>query len=243
MFLNCHSYHSLRYGTLSIDALVQQAYESGTKELVLTDINTVTGIYEFKKKCEKYGIKPIAGVEVRKGNKLLYIAVAKAFSGIGEINRVLTAHSCDGAELTEKAPLFEQVFVIYPITNIPETLNEHEFIGLREEELNLMIRPDFKSRTDKMVVLHPITFSTKKEYNLHRVLRAIENNTLLSKLSEDDICSKSEYLKSEASIIQSFSQYPEIIRNTKKILSKCSFEFTYKERGSTENKNKKYFTS
>lgn len=243
MFLNCHSYHSLRYGTLSIDALVQQAYESGTKELVLTDINTVTGIYEFKKKCEKYGIKPIAGVEVRKGNKLLYIAVAKAFSGIGEINRVLTAHNCDGAELTEKAPLFEQVFVIYPITNIPETLNEHEFIGLREEELNLMIRPDFKSRTDKMVVLHPITFSTKKEYNLHRILRAIENNNLLSKLSEDDICSKSEYLKSEASIIQSFSQYPEIIRNTKKILSKCSFEFTYKERGSTENKNKKYFTS
>ena len=243
MFLNCHSYHSLRYGTLSIDALVQQAYESGTKELVLTDINTVTGIYEFKKKCEKYGIKPIAGVEVRKGNKMLYIAVAKAFSGIGEINRVLTAHNCDGAELTEKAPLFEQVFVIYPITNIPETLNEHEFIGLREEELNLMIRPDFKSRTDKMVVLHPITFSTKKEYNLHRILRAIENNNLLSKLSEDDICSKSEYLKSEASIIQSFSQYPEIIRNTKKILSKCSFEFTYKERGSTENKNKKYFTS
>ena len=243
MFLNCHSYHSLRYGTLSIDALVQQAYESGTKELVLTDINTVTGIYEFKKKCEKYGIKPIAGVEVRKGNKLLYIAVAKAFSGIGEINRVLTAHNCDGAELTEKAPLFEQVFVIYPITNIPETLNEHEFIGLREEELNLMIRPDFKSRTDKMVVLHPITFSTKKEYNLHRVLRAIENNNLLSKLSEEDICSKSEYLKSEASIIQSFSQYPEIIRNTKKILSKCSFEFTYKERGSTENKNKKHFTS
>ncbi len=242
MFLNCYSYHSLRYGTLSIDALVQQAYESGTKELVLTDINTVTGIYEFKKKCEEYGIKPIAGVEVRKGNKLLYIAVAKEFSGIGEINRVLTAHSCDGAELTEKAPLFEQVFVIYPINNIPETLNENEFIGLREEELNLMIRPEFKSRTDKMVILHPVTFSTKKEYNLHRVLRAIEYNTLLSKLSDEDICSKSEYLKPETSVIKSFSQYPEIIRNTKKILSECSFEFIYKEPRSTENKNKKYFT-
>lgn len=242
MFLNCHSYHSLRYGTLSIDALVQQAYESGTKELVLTDINTVTGIYEFKKKCEEYGIKPIAGVEVRKGNKLLYIAVAKEFSGIGEINRVLTAHNCDGEELTEKAPLFEQVFVIYPITNIPETLNENEFIGLRQEELNLMIRPEFKSRTDKMVILHPVTFSTKKEYNLHRVLRAIEYNTLLSKLSDEDICSKSEYLKPETSVIKSFSQYPEIIRNTKKILSECSFEFTYKEPRSTENKNKKYFT-
>lgn len=243
MFLNCHSYHSLRYGTLSIEALVQQAYKSGTKELVLTDINAVTGIYEFKKECENYGIKPIAGVEVRKENKLLYIAVAKEFSGIGEINRVLTAHNCDGEELTEKAPPFEQVFVIYPINNIPETLQEHEFIGLREEELNLMIRPELMSRTYKMVVLHPVTFSTKKEYHLHRVLRAIENNTLLSKLSEEDICSKSEHLKSEASIIQSFERYPEIIRNTKKILSECSFEFTYKEPRSTENKNKKYFTS
>ncbi|MCP2037311.1 DNA polymerase III subunit alpha [Chryseobacterium sp. HSC-36S06] len=242
MFLNCHSYHSLRYGTLSIEALVQQALDSGTKELVLTDINTVTGIYEFKKRCENCGIKPIAGVEVRKENKLLYIAVAKEFSGIGEVNRVLTAHNCDGEELTEKAPLFEQVFVIYPITNIPETLNEHEFIGLREEELNLMIRPELKSRTYKMVILHPVTFSTKKEYNLHRVLRAIEYNTLLSKLSDEDICSKSEYLKPETSVIKSFSQYPEIIRNTKKILAECSFEFTYKKRGSTENKNKKYFT-
>ena len=103
MFLNCHSYHSLRYGTLSIDALVQQAYESGTKELVLTDINTVTGIYEFKKKCEKYGIKPIAGVEVRKGNKLLYIAVAKAFSGIGEINREARSLRREGKEVDHDA--------------------------------------------------------------------------------------------------------------------------------------------
>ncbi|MBH1958723.1 MAG: DNA polymerase III subunit alpha [Flavobacteriia bacterium] len=242
MFLNCHSYHSLRYGTLSIEALVEQAHESGTKELVLTDINTVTGIYEFKKRCEKYRIKPIAGVEVRKEKKLLYIAVAKEFSGIGEINRMLTAHNCDGHELTEKAPSFERVFVIYPITNIPETLQEHEFIGLREDELNLMIRSEFMSKTGKMVILHPVTFSTNKEYHLHRVLRAIENNTLLSKLSDEDICSKSEYLKSETSIFQSFDRYPEIIRNTKKILSECSFEFTYKEPRSTENKNKKYFT-
>ena len=76
MYLNCHSYHSLRYGTLSIDELIYQASELGIKALVLTDINTVTAIYEFKKKCENAGIKPIAGIEIRKENKLLYIAIA-----------------------------------------------------------------------------------------------------------------------------------------------------------------------
>lgn len=241
MFLNCHSFHSLRYGTLSVTELVRQADELGIKELVLTDINTVTAIYEFKKECEKFGIKPIAGIEVRKEKKLLYIAVAKEFSGIGEVNKILTAHNCDGVELSETAPEFQNVFVIYPLNNIPETLKENEFIGIREEELNLLIRPEFKDKIHKMVVLQPVTFSTKKEYNLHRILRAIEQNTLLSKLSEEDICSKSEYFRSEMSLMKSFEHYPEIIKNTRKILSECRFEFTYKERGSTENKNKKYY--
>lgn len=241
MFLNCHSFHSLRYGTLSVTELVRQAEKMGIKELVLTDINTVTAIYEFKKECENVGIKPIAGIDVRKENKLLYIAIAKEFSGIGEVNKILTAHNCDGAELSETAPEFKQVFVIYPLSNIPENLKENEFIGIREEELNLLIRPEFKDKSHKMVVLHPVTFSTKKEYNLHRILRAIDNNTILSKLSEDDVCRKSEYFTSELDLIKSFVHYPEIINNTTEILAKCGFDFTYKERGSTENKNKKYY--
>ncbi|MBW7675504.1 DNA polymerase III subunit alpha [Chryseobacterium chendengshani] len=241
MFLNCHSYHSLRYGTLSVTELIRQAAELGIKELVLTDINTVTAIYDFKKECDKCGIKPIAGIEVRKENKLLYIAIAKEFSGIGEVNKILTAYNCDGIELSERAPNYNQVFVIYPLNNIPEQLKENEFIGIREEELNLLIRSEFKDKIHKMVVLQPITFSTKKEYNLHRILRAIEQNTLISKLSEEDICSKSEYLRSELSLIKSFGHYPEIIDNTKKILAECNFEFAYKERGSTENKNKKNY--
>lgn len=40
MYLNCHSYHSLRYGTLSIEGLVQQAVDCKVSVLALTDINT-----------------------------------------------------------------------------------------------------------------------------------------------------------------------------------------------------------
>lgn len=241
MFLNCHSFHSLRYGTLKIKELVAQAKCSGAKNLVLTDINTVTAIYDFKKECENEGIKPLAGMEIRKENRLLYIAIAKEFSGIGEVNKMITAHNCDGEVLSETAPGFKKVFIIYPIDNIPSILKENEFIGIREEDLSLLVRPEFHKLIPKMVILHPITFSTKKEYNLHRILRAIDNNTILSKLTEEDICRKSEYFKPEKDIITSFQQYPEIIQNTKNILDECTFEFAYKERGSTENKNKKYY--
>jgi hypothetical protein len=49
MYINCHSYHSLRYGTIPLNELVQQAASCGVETMALTDINTVTGIYDFIK--------------------------------------------------------------------------------------------------------------------------------------------------------------------------------------------------
>lgn len=237
MFLNCHSFHSLRYGTLSIEELVKQAYESGSTELVLTDINTITGIYDFKKECERVRIKPMAGVEVRKEGKLLYIAVAKEFSGIGEVNTIITQHNCDGMELSETAPEFENVFVVYPMSNIPETLKENERIGVRIEELNFLIRPEYQKLISRMVVLHPVTFRTDEEYKLHKILRAIDHNTLLSKLTKRDVCRKSEYFITGQAIVKAFERYPEIVKKTKEILKQCSFEFDFKK-----VRNKQFYT-
>jgi len=237
MFINCHSYHSLRYGTLSVEELVRQAHQSGARELVLTDINTITGIYDFKKECEKHGIKPIAGVEIRKDGKLLYIAIAKEFSGIGEINRIITDYNCQGKELTETAPVFSSVLVIYPKENIPEQLRENEFVGIREEEITILIRSDFKKLKDKMVVWHPVTFGTEQEYELHCILRAIDHNILLPRLKETDHCKTSETFRNVESLELVYERYPEIIWNTKNILNGCSFNFEF-----STPRNKKYYT-
>src|SRR5690606_37495534 len=127
MNLNCHSYHGVGYGTLSIEGLVQQAVDCKVSVLALTDINTATGIYDFSKACIKAGIKPIVGVEIRDAfHRLLYIALAKQQSGIGEICRLLAAHNCEGKELPETAPDFENVLTIYPSSNVPEHLKQNE---------------------------------------------------------------------------------------------------------------------
>jgi DNA polymerase-3 subunit alpha len=237
MLLNCHTYHSLRYGTLSVEDLVKQGYESGARELVLTDINTVTAIYDFKKECEKYGIKPIAGVEVRKEGRLLYIAIAREFSGIGEVNRIITDYNCNGEDLPLRAPELNNVFVIYPKENIPEQLRDNEFIGIREQELTLLFRPELRRLVHKMVVWHPVTFSTKKQYNLHRILRAIDDNTLLSKQDETDCCKRTEFFKPVEQIKRAYERYPEIIQTTNRMLGQCSFDFDF-----SVPRNKKYFT-
>lgn len=237
MFLNCHSYHSLRYGTVSIEDLVHKAVDLNIKALALTDINTVTGIYDFYKLCKEHHIKPIVGAEIRVENELYYICLAKNASGIAEINRLLTGYNCDKIAIPKTNPSFEHTYVIYPLSNIPEILYENEFIGIRQEELNLLIRPEIKKWIEKMVILHPVTFDGTEEYELHKILRAIDGNTLISKLSESDYCKSTEKFTDKKQLLNSYKPYPRIIENTKYLVNSCRFNFDF-----STPKNKKYFT-
>ena len=237
MYLNCHSYHSLRYGTISVEDLVRDSARLGISALALTDINTITGIYEFYKLCKEFGIKPIVGVDVRLDNQQYFIALAKNNQGITEICRMLTAHNCDGEILPRQNPDLPNCFIIYPLKNIPEVLEDNEFIGIRAKELHILIQKKWQQFSEKIVVLQPVTFRTKREYNLHRILRAVDRNTLLSKLNEDDVCRTSETLKPPAEVLNDFKDHPEIVINTKKIIDECGFEFEF-----GVPRNKKHFT-
>lgn len=237
MYLNCHSYHSLRYGTIPLDKLVKQAVFCGIKAIALTDINTVTGIYDFIKMCGEKDIKPLVGMEFRYNHQLRYIGLAKNAEGLGEMNRFLTEYNFSGEPLPFSAPEFESVFIIYTLENAPEVLHENEFIGVRPEEVSGLLTSKHKNKITKMVVLQPVTFSEKKEYNLHKVLRAIDTNIILSRLTESDFCKTSDYMVPTESLLPFYEKYPEIILNTQKIIDACNFKYTF-----SIKRNKQFFT-
>ena len=237
MFINCHSFHSLRYGTISVKELVQQFVELGIGVAALTDINCISGIYDFHRLCEKNNIRPVVGVDIRTDNKQHYICLAKNQSGIGEINRLLTQHHCEGNDFPLHHPNLPDVFVVYPLNNYPEKLHRNEYIGIRPEEINLLINPTLKKYIPRMVILQPVTFTTKREYKLHKILRAIDRNTLVTKLEENDICGQNEKLISIDELLKNYQHYPQIIENTQQLLEQCHFHFDYKT-----PKNKKNFT-
>jgi DNA polymerase III alpha subunit len=238
MYLNCHSFHSLRYGTIPLNDLIGQAVTCGVKAMALTDINTVTGIYDFIKSCDAVGIKPLVGIEFHSENKMYYIGLAKNTSGLAEMNRFLTAHNFSGEPLPKQAPDFDSVFIIYTIENAPTALRENEFIGIRPEELPKLFSLELKSKITKMVVLQPVTFRTKKEFNLHKILRAIDSNIILSKLTEADYCKTTEVLKPLEELLAHYTQYPEIIANTEQLIEQCNFTFEF-----NTPRNKKYYTN
>ncbi|WP_281631404.1 DNA polymerase III subunit alpha [Flavobacterium luteolum] len=237
MYLNCHSYHSLRYGTIPLKELIAEAVLHDIKAMALTDINTVTGIYDFIKACQEKEIKPLVGMEFRCNHQFRYIGLAKNAEGLAEINRFLTDYNFSGESLPLRAPKFESVFVIYTLENAPETLFENEFIGIRPEEVSSLLTSKHKNKISKMVILQPVTFRNKKEYNLHKVLRAIDTNIILSKLTEADYCKVSDVMQPEASILPFYEKYPEIILNTQRIIDDCNFQYDF-----SAKRNKKFYT-
>lgn len=237
MYLNCHSFHSLRYGTIPLMDLIQQAVASNVKAMALTDINTVTGIYDFIKACNEVGIKPLVGMEFRSNNQLRYIGLAKNAEGHAEMNRFLTKHNFENTALPLEAPEFMDVFIIYPFENVPAVLKQNEYIGIRPEQLPKLYLQEWKNKQDKMVILQPVTFRTKREFNLHKILRAIDTNVILSKLTEEDYCKTSELMQPLDELLAKYDEYPEIVANTEKIIQECNFEFDFKT-----PKNKKFYT-
>ncbi len=114
MNLNCHTYYSLRYGTLSPEQLVELAVKCGIRQMALTDINNSTAMPEFVRRCRQAGIAPVAGIEFRRGNRTLYIALARDNEGFRRINAFLSKHNIAKTPLPARFPVCEFTFAIYP---------------------------------------------------------------------------------------------------------------------------------
>jgi len=239
MYLNCHSYYSLRYGTLPIDNLVEMAAANGIDALALTDINTSMGVVDFVKACTKQDIKPIAGIEFRKENRLLYIAIARNNEGFREINEFLSNHNINDTPLPPFAPVLNHTYIIYPFSEPkPSQLHDNEYIGIRISDINKLISSEYRHRQHKLLALNSLTFINESGYELHRNLRAIDNNIVLSQLVPNQVASADEMFRTPKQIADAFSAYPQIIANTRILLNNCSIDFDF-----TTVKNKKLFSA
>ncbi len=238
MYLNCHSFHSLRYGTLSIERLVNLAHKHGVSHLCLTDINASAGIYTFTKACRKVGIIPLVGIEFRENHQLRYIGIAKNTYGFSNLCRFLSTYNLSNIAIPSTAPDLSDVFFIYPLQQYPETLKENEWIGVKKQELSQLILLKHKPHRSKMMALHTVSYETKMDYNLHRILRAIDLNIIGTKLSPSDYGAENDVFISPSEIQNQFFDFPELWQHTQSITQQCSFDFNF-----NTPRNKQHYTN
>ena len=245
MYLNCKTYFSFRWGTYSTLGLVKQAVDAGATALALTNINSTCDAWDFVLFCRQVNIKPILGAEIRNGDKLLYILIAANNRGFTWINHFISKHLHADQRFPEQSGadsffLNEQDgYVIYPFnTKQPSDLFPNEYIGIQPIEVNKLFGVNAAAYKHKLVVRQPVTFHDKTQFNVHRLLRAIDKNELLSRLPVESVCGVNEYFLAQHKILEAFSQYPFIVTNTFRLMDSCEIHMDF-----GVDKNKKNFSA
>ena len=158
------------------------------RHFALTDINNTSACLEVVRLSKKQDIKPVLGVDFRNGAQQEFVILARNNNGFLNINNYLSEllHQ-PRFKVPQQAPFLEDTFVIYPFGKQGQfELKDHEFLGISPFEVNHLLFSKWNKRLDKLVVLQTVSFENKKGFNAHRLLRAIDNNLLLSKLPKEE---------------------------------------------------------
>ncbi|MDZ7845950.1 MAG: DNA polymerase III subunit alpha [Owenweeksia sp.] len=92
-----------------------------------------------------------------------------------------------------------------------------------------------------MVLLHTNSFRHKKAFNTHRLLRAINQNSLLSKLPHTEQGNESDRYTPPVELKNELAEFPEIIKNTEHLRAECKVTFEFKNY--LKSQNQQIFTA
>lgn len=240
-------------------------------KIALTDINSTSGCLYHAFECQRRGWPVIMGVDFRIGNKQQFIAIARDNEGFQNVNFYLSEfllqskNTPQGVSLQD--PIIKNAYIIYPLKNAPDRpLRSNEYIGISHTELfDVYVGASLQgsSYIHKYVALNTVTFRNKRDFNAHRLLRAIDKNALLSKLptKEQGELHHTFYSPEELRALYTKYDKPEncqeeklatrledellirgdfMLENTEKLLANCNLHFDFNDK--TKLANKQTFT-
>jgi len=201
--------------------------------MALTDINNTSGTWTFIEQCQKHHIKPLVGIEFKnEQQQTTFVGIARNLKGLEELNRYLSkwlATLNAGIFPICPANLDENVIKVYPF--LPKKqyqLKPNEYIGVAARQINQLYQSQaLKQWSNRLVILQPLTFFNKANYHLHLLLRAINDNQLITKLDRKRCASLTEIWKNPSEIKAAFEAYPFILENTEALIEQCDVAFEF----------------
>ncbi len=219
--------------------LLETAAQYGLKRFALTDINNTSAALNFIRLAPSYHIKPIVGIDFRNGIKQHYVGLAKNNKGYLALNNFLSKHIHHNTPFPDEAPVFENAFIVYPFEQAllidKQTFLPHEYIGIRLSDLRKVNYSKLSSYQDKMVLLHTVSFRNQRDFNTHRLLRAVDKNVLLSKLPLSEQADPTQTFVHPKALKAALEHFPILIYNTEKLMETCEIHFDFSEKRPPQN--------
>ena len=221
--------------------LLQSSMQCGLKVMALTDINNTSACMDFVRLAPDYGIRPVLGIDFRNGTDQLFIGLAKNNHGFEQLNQYLSDYLHAGKEIPRMAPILPDVAFVYPFSKYRGSrLLDNEYVGITARQINKLQFSKHKIPQAKLVILQTGTFRNKRDFNTHRLLRAIDENVLLSKQQIEHIGDQQHLLTPMLQLRQDFEKCAHILYNTERLLDECHINFQFAP--DVAHKNQRTFT-
>ncbi len=231
--LHVHSYYSFCRGANSVEEICAAAKAFGMPYLALTDTNGVYGLIRFLQVAKEHQLVPLIGAEVAAGSERA-VLLCKSQRGYTNLSRILSARHLDPnfrlAEAILQHP--EDLVILSDRAELLERLARE--LGTESLYVELTPRPGRRAllRFAREHGLRPVAtadvhFVAPSDYQVHRLLRAIANNTTLDRLSESELAPRNAFLRSPEAMQAAFSDVPEAVENTLRIAEQIAFDFGF----------------
>jgi error-prone DNA polymerase len=231
-------------GVSSPDELCAAAAKMGMRALALTDVNGVYGSVRFWETASDHGLRPILGADVITDNRRA-VLLAESAHGYERMCEVLTGRHLDEDAFSLSRALSddrEGLVILSGDTGFIETLLK---AGVRED-IYVALPPGKDTRSllrfakDKKltpVAVGDVYFTRPEQYGLHKLLRAIDQNTTLSRVADcgadappakypgktpvPQPAHPHAWLASPEEMARRFPHCPEAIKNAEVIAERC----------------------
>ncbi|HAG06124.1 MAG TPA: DNA polymerase III subunit alpha, partial [Cryomorphaceae bacterium] len=173
-----HTAYSFRFRSSDLQNVLEIAEKHGCTPLILAEINGTAGILPSLHTAK---IPIFPATDLRDRGQRIAVLLPESPRGFQHLNAWLSEAR---PHRLHELPDLPEVRIIYPLSRAPErALKAHEWIGVEEGEQRRAERhPAFQ----RCLAWTTMAFRGNGDYNSHRLLRAMEQNTVLSKLTSAD---------------------------------------------------------
>jgi error-prone DNA polymerase len=225
--LHVHSNYSFCRGASKIETLVDAALARGMSAMALTDINGVYGLVWFLQCAAERGLRPVAGAELRTAAEratllannrtgyetLCHIISRRQFEADFCLSRTLAEERQGLTVLSDREPLLRVLGRQNGTSGLYAELNDP-----RVETALLQF-----SRASGIppVATNDVYFADPSDFSMHRLLRAIDLNTSLSRIPPEEAVSEDRWLKPEDAMARRYPHLSAAMENTQRIAEEC----------------------
>ncbi|MBU2552320.1 MAG: DNA polymerase III subunit alpha [Proteobacteria bacterium] len=225
------SHYSLMWGTASVERLCRAARERGYDRLALTDTDNLYGLWPFLRACERQGLRPIVGAEVtERSGRRRAVCLVENETGFRSLCRLLSRRHQD-PDFDLETALAGHGLGLVVLTSDPDLLAAWHEVGVTVAAA-LPRRPGPRAEAVRRAARRlglpaaavPDSFFLEPDdERLHRVLRAIDLNTALSRLGAGDVAPPEAWLAGPGEYARRFEIYPAAVSATEALAERLVF--------------------